>query len=521
MKTFGYLFCGLMLALASGCDKSNDMELYCSGGCNSLNFGIVGESGNGTYSQKCTMEYNNVGQVVYQSCTGTLTYSESGHVYHYTAKINYETCKYYVEVDDVGNCGDPAAGYRVPTVETREVNNVTETTARCGGIITDHGGTVLSARGVCWSTAENPTVSDPKTTEGITDDNFESQITGLTPYTLYYVRAYATNKAGTGYGENQMFMTISNRPVVILGGFKEATWNSVTATGIIIDMGASAITARGACWSADPGPTLDDHVTIEDYDDGTFTTLLTGLEPGSAYYVRVYTSNSYGTAYSDEIKVWTLSGSVTDIDGNIYPVVTLGNQEWMASNLKTTHYRDGSEIPNLTANSSWITDSLGAYSWYDNKPDTYGELYGAYYNWYAGTNVRGLCPEGWSVPTDSQWKILESFLGLPIEEVNSSWGQRGTNQGDQLKLAGYSRWYTHSTCMNLNNTAFSALPAGSRPAWDGYFFGHRSVAYFMSTTESATGKFWIRALQYDNAGIGRYSGYEKTYGVSVRCIKNN
>jgi len=521
MKNIGYLLCTLMLVLVSGCDKSNNKELYCSGGCNSLNFGIVGESGNGTYSQDCSMEYNHLGQVVYKSCTGTLTYSESGHVYNYTVKINFETCIYYVEVDHVGNCGDPAAGYRVPTVQTVEVDNITETTARCGGIIMDEGGADITARGVCWSTAEDPTISDAKSSDGTGDGEFESQITGLTPNTVYYVRAYATNAIGTGYGENQIFKTTTNLPVVILGGFKDTTSNQVTAIGIITEAGTSAITARGACWSIDQGPTLDDQHTLEDHDDGTFTTILTGLEPGSAYYVRLYVSNSYGTTFSEEIRVWTLSGSVTDIDGNLYPTVQLGTQEWMAANLMTTHYRDGSEIPNLKANSAWIADSLGAYSWYDNDPGTYDELYGAYYNWYAGTNARGLCPEGWSVPTDSQWKILEIYLGLSIEEANSGWGQRGTNQGDQLKLAGYTRWYTHPTGINLNNTAFSAIPSGGRPAWDGYFFGAKSVAYFMSTTESTAGKFWIRALQSDNSGIGRYSGYEKAYGVSVRCIKNN
>ncbi len=127
-------------------------------------------------------------------------------------------------------------------------------------------------------------------------------------------------------------------------------------------------------------------------------------------------------------------GTVTDIDGNVYETVQIGEQLWMAENLKTTHYNDGSEIPNITNNGEWSGLSTGAYSDYMNNP-TNSETYGRLYNWYTVDDDRGVCPTGWHVPSDEEFMALEMELGMSEEDANDM-SLRGTNEGS--KLAGNS-----------------------------------------------------------------------------------
>ncbi len=109
--------------------------------------------------------------------------------------------------------------------------------------------------------------------------------------------------------------------------------------------------------------------------------------------------------------------SVTDIDGNIYETVQIGEQVWMAENLKVTHYNDGSEIPTEYSNSEWENLSTGAYAVYDDN-ESNADTYGYLYNWYAVDDSRGVCPTHWHVPSDDEWKELEMFLGMSQEEVD-------------------------------------------------------------------------------------------------------
>jgi uncharacterized protein (TIGR02145 family) len=520
MKASIYMLFGLVLLIISGCGKRNDKEIFCSGSCASLTFGVAGESGELLVQQNCNLDYNHLGQVTRKSCTGTLKYEESGKVYSFTLEINYETSKYYVTINGVGSCGDPHTGDRIPIVTTREPESITETTAASGGNVADAGGLDVTSRGVCWSTAENPTILDFKTADGTGTGDFISQMTGLNVYTVYYIRAYATNAMGTGYGENKIFRTVTNLPIILNGGFTDATQTSVIVKGVVVEPGTSPITAKGVCWSNNPGPTLADHFTIEGSGIDAFYTNIDGLEAGSLNYARLYATNSHGTAYSDEWKFWTLYGTVTDIDGNIYPTVRLGEQEWTSRNLMTTRYNDGTQIPNLTANNEWISTTEGACCWYSNDENSYREPYGALYNWYAATNPLGICPKGWSVPTDSQWKILEIYLGMPIEDANSTWSDRGTDQGNQLRMVSSDFWYYAFGYGNLNNTAFNAVGSGQRRTWDGYYILRRQGSYYWSATETETGKPWNRSLSHDEPGISRLSGNDKTDGMSIRCIKN-
>ena len=153
------------------------------------------------------------------------------------------------------------------------------------------------------------------------------------------------------------------------------------------------------------------------------------------------------------------SETVTDIDGNTYKTVKIGNQIWMAENLKVTHYRNGDIIPNVTNNFEWAYLSTGAWCVHDND-GSYANTYGYLYNWYAVNDIRNIAPEGWHVPTDEEWKELEMYLGMSQTEADDT-GYRGTNEGGKLKEAGTTHWETPNTGAT-NETGFSALPGGCR-----------------------------------------------------------
>ena len=194
-------------------------------------------------------------------------------------------------------------------------------------------------------------------------------------------------------------------------------------------------------------------------------------------------------------------GSITDIEGNIYRTIQIGAQTWMAENLRTILYNDGTKIVNV----SWPENDIS------NK-----DLYGAFYNHYA-VNSGKLCPTGWHVPSDEEWKQLEMELGMSRASADTSYGdfdvygmgERGTDQGAKMKsAAGWLAWEGQLSKGN-NSSGFSALPAGDN---DGGMTG-------CCTTFWCSGDAWGRTLSSTDSKVGRAIYYEY-YGLSVRCLKN-
>ena len=190
----------------------------------------------------------------------------------------------------------------VPAVTTDAITAISSTTATGGGNITSDGGAPVTASGICWSTATAPTTADFSTNEAATIGTFISNLSGLTPSTTYYVRAYATNGAGTGYGNEVSFTTAApGLAVLTTDPISNPTSTSATSGGNISTDGGAAVTVRGVCWSTTSGPTIADSFTSDGNGMGPFISNIASLVSGTTYYIRAYATNSVGTAYGNEV----------------------------------------------------------------------------------------------------------------------------------------------------------------------------------------------------------------------------
>jgi uncharacterized protein (TIGR02145 family) len=209
------------------------------------------------------------------------------------------------------------------------------------------------------------------------------------------------------------------------------------------------------------------------------------------------------------------AGTVTDIDGNVYKTVIIGNQVWMAENLKVTHYRNGDVIPNVTDGSTWEKLATGAYCEYNNDVNDVA-VYGRLYNWYAVDDSRNIAPKGWHVPSDEEWKQLEMFLGMSQAQADA-YDYRGTTECGKLKDTGATYWAPPNKG-GTNESGFSGLPGGYRYGSGGYDYVGYSAS-FWSSTENGSSYALFRCLGYNSSGVRRYGNYKRS-GFSVRCIRD-
>jgi pectinesterase len=197
--------------------------------------------------------------------------------------------------------------FTVPGVTTLSISNLYTVSASGGGNVTFDGGQTVTARGVCWSLLPNPTVTDQHTMDSAGLGNFSSSITGLSPATLYHVRAYAVNVTGIGYGGDSTFTTLPlSVPAVITANGSFIMLNSASCGGSVTFDGGLKVTARGICYNTTGLPTLSDNKTSDSSGLGIFGSMMTKLSPGTMYYVRAYATNSLGTSYGSQVTVTTL-----------------------------------------------------------------------------------------------------------------------------------------------------------------------------------------------------------------------
>jgi len=270
----------------------------------------------------------------------------------------------------------------------------------------------------------------------------------------------------------------------------------------VFDLSSATHPDYGICYSAtNQNPTISDaKVSMGAINDYTkFSKNIENLIPGTKYYFRGFVMDCDKPIYSLNIK-----SCLNDIDGNVYHTVTIGMQIWMVENLKTTHFRDGTTIPNVTDNASWSKLSTGAYCDYNytvSNSDTYGRLY----NWYAAIDTHNICPIGWHVPSDAEWTTLTSFLGG--ESI----------AGSELKEAGTTHWYSSNAGAD-NSSGFSALPGGERFN-GGSFYDFGYGVYLWSSTASNINEAWRRYLHSNMSNVTRNRG-GKNDGYSVRCLRD-
>ena len=292
----------------------------------------------------------------------------------------------------------------VPVLTTSEVTRIAQITAQCGGIITSDEGFVITARGVCWSKSSNPTIADNKTSDGRGAGSFSSELSGLTAGETYYVRAYATNSKGTGYGSTMIFETL-------------------------------------------------------------------------------------GSTFTDSR------------DGNVYKMVTIGDQIWMAENLRY--------LPSVVgpATGSNTTPYYYVYGYNGTnvnaaKATTNYTTYGVLYNWSASCSS---CPPGWHLPSDAEWLELTDYLD-------------GTGvAGGKLKETGTTNW-TSPNSGATNETGYTALPGGGR-SYYGTFSTVGNYGNWWSATEYTATRAWYRDMLSNNSDVSRYGSY-KEVGFSVRCLRD-
>ncbi len=204
----------------------------------------------------------------------------------------------------ITNCGGVQTPIILPALTTTPIDSITTTTARGGGNITTSGGSLVTERGICWATTANPTTADSITSNGVGIGIFTSNLSGLNPNTAYYVRAYATNSAGTAYGNELKFTTSLPTPilpVLTTTAVSLITGTSATSGGDITSDGGAVITASGICWATTANPTTTDNIASNGAGIGIFTSNLSGLSPNTTYYIRAYAINSVGTAYGNEV----------------------------------------------------------------------------------------------------------------------------------------------------------------------------------------------------------------------------
>lgn len=414
-----------------------------------------------------------------------------------------------------------------PTVITAPVSKITSTSANCGGTVGVLDESGIINRGVCWSTNRNPTINDNKSIDGMGSGTFISILTGLLPGTIYYIRAYGTNSAGTGYGNQITIKTLTSLPTITTIAVSQITTNSVSSGGNITNDGGVLIKARGICWSKKQNPTILNKKINAGTGEGSFEITITGLLPGTTYYLRSFATNNIGTSYGNLLTISTLavqgfSGSFTDPrDGHIYNWITIGSQVWMTENLAYLPAINGRSSRSYELPCYYIYN-YGGKDLTEAKANVNYPIYGALYNWPAALTA---CPEGWHLPGDEEWEQLAQYISDqkgPYVKSNDDW----LEVGGHLKAEGNLRDSTGLWSIVSDNDegtddfGFSGLPGGYNDEMN-IFSGDGWSGNWWSSTENIISKALARSLQRGGYNEFYRGSIYKGTGFSVRCIRNH
>ncbi len=289
---------------------------------------------------------------------------------------------------------------------------------------------------------------------------------------------------------------------------KDVACTGASSGGDVLCDGGAPITARGVCWSISKNPTTDDHHTTDGKDKGRFSSVLAGLSENTTWYLRAYATNEAGTAYGESVSFTTAQGcggTIEDIDGNVYKVVAIGRQTWMAENLRTTNYNDGS--PGLDrAGLNFHNFFSGVYS-YPEHDSVYSIPYGALYNYYA-VETGKLCPKGWHVPSNAEWNELKDYIG-----------EKGFLGKEGKTIKSTTGWAQGGN--GLDVFGFNALPAGLIYTGLPIEFGWLGSFWTSTPLEAPLDNFYVKTKRVASGVDKLYEATDhRSRGLSVRCIKN-
>lgn len=319
-----------------------------------------------------------------------------------------------------------------------------------------------------------------------------------------------------------------NPATLTTGSVSKIRMNSASIVGSAVNSnGGSFVYQYGVCYSELPDPEFNDSVEL-DYTNlqSAYTVKINNLKPNTVYYVRSFGLNNWGYSYGPQVSFTTLpelslpGNGVTDIDGNMYPSVIVGTQEWMAENLRSSRFNDGTQILKATDAFFWIyNDGLPMFAWFDDSYPN-ASVHGCLYNYNTVSSTHNVCPTGWHVPSDSDWKTLESTLGMPAAELDQT-GARGSAQNIAGLLKDVNPVYWGNFNSVATNQTLMNMKGGGLIQPN--FFHHALNAQFMlwSSTQIGTGEVYVRLLTYDSgeSAIMREL-FTTDYGSYIRCVKD-
>jgi hypothetical protein len=393
----------------------------------------------------------------------------------------------------------------IPELTTAIVTEITSISATAGGEVSFDGGADVTARGVCWSTEPDPTINNSKTEDGYGVGSFISNMTGLVPNNTYYIRAYATNSAGTGYGNTVTFTTTEaiTLPELTTNGIIIITSTTAMTGGKITSDGGATVTARGVVWSENQNPTLESShgMVSEEEDPEEFSCLITGLTPETTYFVRTYATNEAGTAYGDQQSFTTappLSWGVTNFtrdDGLIGNSVTSiavdnSNNIWVGTNSGLSKF-DGSSWTSYTAADGLADDAIRALSF---DPDG---------NLWIGTYEDGISKfdgQTWTTYTEDDGLFNNRVYSIHADNSSNIWIGTGNN---------------HITKFDGTGFDFFAVNPQTNP--EGTIMGHIHAIYADHDDNLWVGSCYTGLSMYDGNNWTHYINNLNSFINTIYC----
>lgn len=304
-------------------------------------------------------------------------------------------------------------------------------------------------------------------------------------------------------------------PTVLMDSISNITSTTASCSGNVIDDGGANVTIRGFCWSSSPNPTIDDSTTVDGNGMGSFIDSISGMKPDSRYYIRAYAINNIGISYSNEIEFCTLEDSTgvpcpgiptIEYEGRVYHTVHIGTRCWLRENLNV-----GTRVDVNVSQTN--NGQIEKYCYDEDEHNC--EIYGGLYQWNemmqytSGTLSQGICPDGWRLPNQADWNnLIYSNGGYDIA------GGKLKSTGTIEEGTGLWHFPNDGT---TNSSGFTAEPAGI--ACYSYDSQGYSAWFWVSESISSTESIYI-ALQQNSSTVSNYYMF-KSYGLSVRCLKDN